>query len=327
MIIPNDDFSDYRVRKFIEYQRAVPPVHQKVLLQYAIDYETPKDDLIFIAWLMANTYHEITTLFLYETSKTENLIDFYARYRDKIQFGSAKKYITMNNRFIPILSFFYDHFRNEPYQYLKKIMGQGNQPNERYDKIIRFSQTCKNVGRFSADLFNEILMVYQKGGLLDLGIKESTEFDWEHSANLTSAVLNLMYEDELADRWDRGEISKAELSELKPRLTQFLLQLKEKIQHTYEEETDIPLFITKLCSFRNLFKNNRYGGFHHDRQLQYLKQYEIDFPNETNLWNKIYKIRERVFLPNLLGEKNNWVGIRKERKKLWTTKGLTGVEV
>lgn len=331
MIIPNDNNIDYRLKKFVEYQRAVPPVHQSVLLDYAVTEKLSKDDLILICWLMSNTYHEITTLLLYEEyrkSSYDDMVKFYENNIEIIQFGSAKKYIAMNNRFIPILRWYKDTYGDRPYTFLeKKLEGLKNDLESKYEELIKFNQKCKNFGRFSGDLFNEIFMVFQKAGLLDRHIKESTEFDWEHCANLTSGVLNILYEDDLADKWDRGEITKEELKELKPILTEGIIKIKTEIEETYNETTDIPLFITKLCSFRNLFKNARYGGFHHDRQLEYLKKYESTLPDKSELWNKIYSIREKVFSPNLLGEKNNWNGIRKDRKKLWTTRGLTGVEI
>lgn len=330
MRIPNDNNTDYRLKKFVEYQRAVPPVHQAVLLNYAVTEELSKDELLIICWLMSNTYHEITTILLFEQYKSsgyEGMIEYYEENMDVIQFGSAKKYIAMNNRFTPILRWFLDTYGDEPYTFLKTFFrGLKNEPELKYEELIKFNQRCKNFGRFSGDLFNEIYMVFQKANLLPVDIKESTEFDWEHCANLTSGVLNILYKDDLADSWDKGEITKTELQELKPILTRGIITIKEEIERTYNEPTDIPLFITKLCSFRNLFKNARYGGFHHDRQLEYLKKYEKTLPEKRELWNRIYCIREGVFPPNLLGEKNNWSGIRKERKRLWTTKGLTGVE-
>ena len=330
MYIPNDNNVDYRLKKFVEYQRAVPPVHRSVLLKYAIDEKLTKDELIIVCWLMANTYHEITTLLLFEEYRRTSywgLVEYYEKNSDKIQFGSAKKYIGMQNRFIPILTWFLDTYGVKPYTYLENFFnGLKNDKELKYEELIKFNQKCKNFGRFSADLFNEIYITYQKALLLEDHIEVNDEFDWEHCANLTSGVLNILYEDKLADSFDKGEISKEQLEELKPRLTEGLFSIKEEIEKTYNEPTDIPLFITKLCSFRNLFKNSRYGGYHHDRQLEYLKKYEKLIPEKKKLWSKIYSIREEVFSPNLLGEKNNWNGIRKERKKLWTTKGLTGVE-
>ena len=86
------------------------------------------------------------------------------------------------------------------------------------------------------------------------------------------------------------------------------------------------MFIGKICSFRNLFKNARYGGFHHDRQLQVIKEYEKVLPEYEYLWKECYDLRKTMFDKRFLGELNGWNGIRKERKKLWLTTGLTGAE-
>ena len=39
-----------------------------------------------------------------------------------------------------------------------------------------------------------------------------------------------------------------------------------------------------------------------------------------------YDLRKFMFDKRFLGEYHTWNGIRKERKKLWIQKGLTGVE-
>ena len=111
-------------------------------------------------------------------------------------------------------------------------------------------------------------------------------------------------------------------------LTKKLKVIQAEIGKTYpEQNNEICMFIGKICSFRNLFKNARYGGFHHDRELEVLKQYEKDFPSYNSLWKQCYKIRLDIFPHHLLGELNGWEGIRKERKKLWLTTGKTGVEI
>ena len=82
----------------------------------------------------------------------------------------------------------------------------------------------------------------------------------------------------------------------------------------------------KICSFRNLFKASRYGGFHHDRELGVLREYEKTLPQYEDLWDRVFRLRRAMFDERFLGELHNWNGIRKERKKLWLEKGLTGVE-
>jgi hypothetical protein len=331
MRIPNDNGVDYRLKKFIEYQHAVPPVHQKILVEYAESNKLSNDSMVLIAWLMSNTYHELTSLLIFEEIKYNNAFsanfkDWWHKNQHRLIFGSAKKYIKMNDRILGIIEFFQKTYGYTPYTFLSNALSKETDAKRRYELVKVINLTCKNHGRFSEDLFLEILMLFQKNNGLDLNIQADEKFDWEHCANLTSAVFNLMYKDNLAEKFDKGEMTKQELQEWNEDLVEFVKMIEEAIEKTYKQKVDIPLFITKLCSFRNLFKNARYGGYHHDRQLEYIIEYSRTWPEKRALWKTIIDMRYKKFSHHLLGELNGWRGIRKERKKLWTTKGLTGVE-
>lgn len=331
MIIPNDNNKDYRLKKFVEYQNEVPPVHRPILVLYAKEQKLNFNQLILLAWLMSNTYHEITAIIMYESVKFDNYyIDnfnkWYIKNENIIQFGSAKKYNKIHRRFLTTIKFYYDNYSFNSYEKLLDIIKKHKTPQQRYEAIIHYNKKCKNHGRFSADLFNEILILFQEELNLKLDIKGSNEFDWINCANLTSAVFNIIYKDELADKFDKGLMTKNELKTYEPLLLNTIKNIQLEIIKTYNKNIDVPMFITKLCSFRNLFKNARYGGYHHDRQLEYLIKYNKELPEKKELFKKILKYRHQSFKNNLLGEKNNWKGIRHTRKKLWTKYGLTGVE-
>ena len=159
---------------------------------------------------------------------------------------------------------------------------------------------------------------------LGISIKEPTKIDWKNCANLTSGIFNIFYEDEKANEFDKTKkVTPLEIKYLSTKLS----AIQKSIQGTYpEQDSEISMFIGKICSFRNLFKNARYGGFHHDRQLGVLKQYEVDFSQYSYLWEECYKLRKDIFPSRFLGELHGWDGIRKERKKIWLTTGKTGVE-
>ena len=151
-----------------------------------------------------------------------------------------------------------------------------------------------------------------------LSYKEPSKLDWKHCSNLTSGLLNIMYLDQEANDFDKtGKISIPEDD-----LRKELKTLQCAIQAKYpDQENDINLFIGKICSFRNLFKGTRYGGFHHDRELGWIKLYQKRFPAHKLLWKRLYKLRKQMFTPRFLGELRGWDGIRTERKKLWLTEG------
>jgi hypothetical protein len=331
MIIPKDDGKSYRLKKFVQYQQEVPPVHRAILIDYAKEKNLNSNDLIRIAWLMSNTYHELTALLMFEevpfsNQYYKNFKIWYLKNENKIQFGSAKKYNAMNQRFLTTIEFYEKNYGKDSFKIFKSIT-KDLDPKKNYESLIRFNQSCKNHGRFSSDLFNEIVMMYQQENMLDSNIKSNEIFDWENCANLTSSVLNLLYRDDLADRFDAKKMSKSELKILEPCLNLKVKEIKKEIEYTYQKKIDTAMFITKLCSFRNLFKNNRYGGFHHDRQLEYLLKYNKDFPDKKNLWKDVLKFRKKNYKAHFLGEINGWTGVRKKRKKIWTTTGMTGVEI
>jgi hypothetical protein len=131
----------------------------------------------------------------------------------------------------------------------------------------------------------------------------------------------------LADRYDETGKLDDEMKKHIPEFSAKLAFICDRAQARYpERQIEVPTFITKMCSFRNLFKCRRYGGYHHDRQLQQLLSYKKNMPEFNSLWDKIFEARKFRFDPVLLGELNGWTGIRKERQRLWIEKGMTGVE-
>lgn len=332
MIIPQDNGTDYRTKKFIEYQHEVPPVHRAILINYVINNNLSKNDIVLLSWLMSNTYHELTSILMFEEVKYDenyylNFKEWYVKNEKKIQFGSAKKYNAMNYRFLTTIEFYQTNYGLNSYDFLSKELSKIEDPKNKYEHLIILNKTCKNHGRFSSDLFNEMILMFQDVGLLNLNVKASDIFDWNNCANLTSAILNLIYKDNLADKFDKGLIKSNEIDQIIPILNKKVIQVKNQIFKTYGKNIETSMFVTKLCSFRNLFKNNRYGGYHHDRQLEYLIKYNQSFPQKKDLWKQILLYRKTSFKKSLLGELNNWKGVRKNRKKIWTQTGYTGVEI
>ena len=179
-----------------------------------------------------------------------------------------------------------------------------------------------NSGNFAAYQFVD--SVDYLSDWFPIDVKGSSVLDWNHCSNMTSGLYNILYEDEKANEFDRKHVVSPEDRE---RLGREVLRIQEEIRKTYpEQDSDISVFIGKVCSYRNLFKGARYGGFHHDRQLGVIREYEKSFPEFGSLWEKCYELRREIFPQNMLGELNGWDGIRNERKKLWLQQGLTGVE-
>ena len=328
--IPGDNGKNYRLKKFVEYQHEVPSIHYRVLGEYAKKLKLDKDETVMMCWFMSCTYNEITCAFLHEKFLWKTLNpktvrnycrDFWDKYKEDLIFGSARVYAKSMDWFPVLMENFIRHTKNRPYRWLKHLCKPD--PAQTYYSIIKELEEFHYVGRFARDLFMESIMYLQD--YVGIEIVEPEILDWGKCGNLTSGILNIFYLDEEANEFDKtGKIpdgvTKAQLSE-------YLDIVRKEIHRTYpEQDDDINLFVGKVCSFRNLFKNSRYGGFHHDRELGWLIQYQEKFPELNIVWENLFNLRAEMFSHRFLGEFHDWSDIRRERKKLWLTYGLTGVE-
>lgn len=316
--IPHDDGQTYRLRKFVEYQHEVPSIDCRFLGEWIKKYNVSKEQAVELIWLLSVTYNEITALLISEMKESPEVI--WGKYREKLNFGSARRRVKNLNWFVPLMTEWKQKTHGIPYEWILSLKGKN--PEETYNNILSELCKIKFVGHFSAYRFVDCFEYLRDWFQLD--IKGSTVLDWKNCANMTSGLFNIMYQDEKANLFDREHrVSTRDKIELSCEL----LKIQEEIKRTYpEQDNDISVFIGKICSFRNLFKAARYGGFHHDRELGVIRQYEADFPEYCSLWRKCYDLRKEIFPNHLLGELNGWAGIRKERKKLWLERGLTGVE-
>ena len=326
--IPGDNGFNWRLNKFIEYQHEVPSIHYRVLGEYILDYVPELNDAVMMCWYMSVTYNEVTCILLQELFPWRQLtpstvrdycINFWYRWKSKLDFGSSRKYAKNMDWFPSLMESFIRMTRKKPYFWLRSLCT--GSPQENYHRVFKAVSSLEYVGRFAAELFMESILYLQ--GHLDIELEEPSKLDWKRCSNLTSGLLNIVYQDEAANYYDKT--GKLPVSE--EYLTKCLEVVQDSIKYVYpDQDNSINLFVGKICSFRNLFKASRYGGFHHDRELGVLKEYERTLPQYQDLWNRVYKLRREMFHERFLGELHDWDGIRKERKKLWLQKGLTGVE-
>lgn len=326
--IPGDAGGNWRMRKFIEYQHEVPSIHYRVMGNYVVDWVLDPDDAVMMCWYMSATYNEITCMLLHElfdwrslTPKTvkEYCQRFWEETKSVLDFGSSRKYAKNMDWFPTLMESFIRVTHCRPYSWLRGLI-QGD-PVEDYKRVLNTISSLPYTGRFASDLFMESLLYL--GDYLNVKLSEPSLLNWKHCSNLTSGLLNIFYYDEEANFYDKtGKLPVSEEF-----LTRKLETVQRAIEKVYpEQDADINLFIGKICSFRNLFKSSRYGGFHHDRELGVLRQYEHILPDFQYLWDRAFELRENMFDKRFLGEFHDWDGIRPERKKLWLREGLTGVE-
>ena len=327
MKIPNDTGGNWRAKKFVEYANFVPPVHQSFLTEYAERRNLNEEQCILLAFLMGDVYSELTAIFMleewnYSLPTKEQVALFLEKWNDTIIYGSARKWMRYNGRTQRTLEWLIDESKNGVYSWFKSI-SSGSTEREIYDNIQSSVLKCPEYGRFASDLFNEILMVFNKSGRVSTKLRSNESINFYDGNNLTSGLFNIIYMDDRADDWDiEGKLSQDEFELLSVEL----LKLKDLYEQTYNTEIDVPLFVTKICSFRNCFKGKRGGGYHHYRQLKYLRHFETIAPAYQPLWDECYDIRQKVYPSILRGEDHGIVGIPPSLTKWWLTNGWVGCE-
>ena len=330
--IPGDTGKFWRLDKFVEYQHEVPSIHYRVLGEYIKRCKLSLDDAVMMCWYMSCTYNEVTCILLNEIFHYKDLSqkniqsyceEFWGVWKNSLDFGSSRKYAKSMDWFPVLMCEFIKATHNQPYEWLERIYDKSYDPADAYRRICEKLEEFPYVGRFARDLFMESICYIQD--YLNMALEEPSLLDWKRCSNLTSGVLNIVYKDAEANEFDKFNRLPEGITE--ERLTRYLMKIQKRIHMTYPEQDDsINMFVGKICSFRNLFKASRYGGFHHDRELGVLIAYEKEFPKYSKLWNRVYKLRKSMFPERFLGELHDWEGIRPERKKLWLEKGMTGVE-
>lgn len=326
MIIPNDTGGLWRIHKFLEYKHEVPYVDESTLVAYALDNKLDADDAIMLAWYHSMAYNEITAALLLNTLdwrkiRRSDVKSFWADNKPDLLFNSSRAYAKNMDWFVPLMDSFMSNIKREPYKWVQSI-AEGKDPHARYKSLYDVVSKWKYMGRFSTELWLEILIAFHKEGILDLDIALK-DFDWRDGSNVTSGVYNMLYEDDLADQYDKIKcVSDEEVA----RLDKALEDVRKECAKLYpDDDNSVAILTPRVCAWRNLFKGNRYAGYHHDRQLGNLEQYKKAFPKHP-LWEELFGIRAQLYPHHMLGELYGWSGIRPHRKKLWKEKGLLGFE-
>jgi len=308
--------------KLIEYKQIADYADLPVLAEYAKRLHT-KDEVILIAWFFSLTYSEPSTFWLldnldYYRINKQGLNQLWDRYKIRLPFCSSRQYCKNMNWFVPLMSKFMSVTKRHPYKWFKSLYNDQDTPNEKYSKV--YSEICrwKYMGRFSSELFMLAIEAMSEVTGIPKISPSNPPFSWKTGSNVTSGMLNLLYLDEEADAFDRTARLDPSSYAL---LDKGVQTLYARCKHQGLEIKDYTSILPRVCSFRNLFKGNRYVGFHQDRQLEGM--YQISALKDTNLdcIQTLYDIRRSLYPEYLLGELNDWTGIRRDRKKLFLTTG------
>lgn len=330
MEIPGDTGHPWRLMKYIEYMKKVGYVDSGTYLPFIENNGLDMEDMLELVWNFTISYCIETAIFQFYTMPLHKTDErtwnaYWDRYRDSMVFISARRYSKANNWFVPLTEQFHNKTKNGGIlSWLWSLVKGIDDPNQAYMSIYQELMTIKFMGRFSTDLFMEALVILSDKEWLPFNLAYPA-FDWDDGSNVTTGIMNAFYEDEWADERDK---SKTKLSmEDREWLDEALLELQDAVKkYIPEMSSDISAITPRLCSYRNLYKSNRYPGFHHDRQLETIRSYQEKLPEFMWIWDELFGIRYDNFPHGFLGELNGWDGIRPKRKKLWVTEGLLGIE-
>lgn len=320
--IPEDTGGLWRMDKLIEYKQVADYADVPVLKAYSKLLRN-KDEAVLTAWFFSLTYSEPSTFWLldnfdyYHIDKS-GLLEFWNQYKHSIPFCSSRRYCRNLDWFVPLMSRFMSATKRHPYRWFSSLYDEQDDPEEKYTKVFSVLSSWKYMGRFSSELFMLAIDAVSEYSGLPLIRAESPPFDWKSGSNVTSGMLNLLYLDEEANLYDKTGVLNPKLYDL---LDEGINTLYDQCDVRGLEVTDYTTILPRICSFRNLFKGNRYVGFHQDRQLEGIHQISRLKTTDLTCIPVLYDIRKSLYPAYLLGELNNWSGIRKERKKLFLNTG------
>lgn len=304
--LPKDDGRSYRKKQFLSLLKN--PVKGYIdgatdyclLPVFAKEYRLSPKQRFWLAYLYGLSYSQTTAIrFFIEFPEMlqvtrPSLEKFWESNKSTLYFNHDRRYVKNNDAVIPAIMNIKRITGNHPLVYWESHIQDG------FKSLYRdLKRDWYYFGPMGLYLFFDALW-----GLLPRWYVDPDRLDWKSCGKtVPEGMAHLLYLDEVIDskeypldRFDRAV---------------------ERIQiHSAQ-----PLVIIEstLCAFRKLFKGTRYVGYYADRMMEECEQYGRVLQTEgIDLW----KYREQAIPRELLGEFNDWQGIRKDRMDLWLKEGV-----
>ena len=316
MIIPNDTGKHWRRNKLVEYIGSFPDEIGPIMRRYFKIRDMDKDSQVWWVLLYSACYCMGTACILereldYKTLTQKRLEQFWRVYKKDLIFQSDRRYIKNMNQFNDIAWEFISRSNREPWKYISQFIT--DDPYETYHKLYKEVSSWRFYGRFGT-----ILFLYNLHKLMGVEL-DYNEYDWKTGKTTTAALFNAFYFDERAEQFEKdSKLIGDELTWLDDKLFRLIKALKNK----YPDKDWTLMGVTSdLCSYRKLFKQSRYLGYYVDRQQEEITWLQERWPQYPKLWNNIWKWRQKYIDNEYLGEKNDYVGVQKDRMKAWVLKG------
>lgn len=315
--IPGDDQKSWREHKFIQYVMGSTTGADTWLLRTLADiHKLSLDERIWLCWLHTCCNCEITAWLMYQqlnykTLKKREAEAFWTDNRNKLVFVTDRIYVKSNNEFVGLLGKFIKHTHRQP----QKILMEFDEFSDLYNELC----TWRYMGRYSTELFLEAIVTVTGQDIQP----DTQEFNFDLGRTMTSGLLNTLYMDDTANAFDAGVPLDRHIKE---KLIQYLPVLHKRFMKTSGLNITLSQMTPKLCSWRKLFKGQRYGTYYIDRQLKCLTQMESYHPDRKQTWEQIYSARKSLFDPSVLGELYGRKGIQPGKNHTFLQTGITGFE-
>ena len=317
--IPNDNYTDFRVRMFAEYYGQKHSHNDSDVYNLrSLCLTGDKEEIIWISFLYSTCYSVATTALLFyffpniKSATPQRLEQFWSEYKPKLIFQSDRRWVKNLNKFIPIVESYKQKVQNSSqYDIVVSLINQSQ------THLYKWFTSIYYCGRFSAMLFMEA--VY---GLLGLTLTQEAYLSWNDCKTCAQGILVIYYLDELAGDIDKFKGTKDLTKEQQQWLEQALREIICYTENYLGYKTNFARVVGYLCSYFKLYKQTRYLEYYTDRRLEELIHYEKAFPQHAALWKRLYDIRFTNVPHHILGELNGWQGVRKEKCKQFVQQGV-----
>lgn len=301
-----------RIDEFVRYHNEGDGECNNIILKaYADAHNLTIKERFDLCYFFAVTYCvESAVIMLKESEAIKKQPEAWAKAnKGKMIFQSDRKYMKMRDNFPKSLRFYADNLQS-PQDFIDKTTK---------NNVVILQEAIKRIerwyffGRFAAFLFIETFVEMT-------GMKaENTTIDWQDGATATSGLMNVFGYDQEAIVFDRDK----KLPKRTPKavLDAMLKELAGRIEKAGGDSNTAKVE-TSLCAYRKFHKGSRYNGYYLDRMLEELWFYKINHPEFEEITGELIALRGILFPTKYLGEKNNWRGIRKARKKLYKNTGI-----
>ena len=150
--IPGDSGKFWRADKFIHYSRVAETVCHPTIVAYSTNNNWSEDEFITCSFLHCLFYEELTALSLVNSFGTDLKSMLSYLNKNKPNTNPDKRRVVTMNLFPASIQSWSEITNNDPSGWLKSLEGR--------DELRKGIMKVKNIGGFSADLFENCVYAY-----------------------------------------------------------------------------------------------------------------------------------------------------------------------